>query len=52
MARIDSLVHDPALDQSLQRLNASLGDVEKVAATTRENIGPIVASLRNTAASA
>lgn len=51
-ARIDSLVHDPALDQSLQRLNASLGDVEKVAATTRENIGPIVASLRNTAASA
>jgi len=51
-ARIDSLVHDPALDQSLQRLNASLGDVEKVAATTRENIGPIVASLRNAAASA
>lgn len=51
-ARIDSLVHDPALDQSLQRLNASLGDIEKVAATTRENVGPIVSSLRNTAASA
>jgi len=52
VARIDTLVHDPALDQSLQRLNASLGDIEKVAATTRENVGPIVASLRNTAASA
>jgi paraquat-inducible protein B len=51
-ARMDTLVHDPALDQSLQRLNASLGDIEKVAATTRENIGPIVKSLRNTAASA
>jgi len=51
-ARMDTLVHDPALDQSLQRLNAALGDVEKVAATTRENVGPIVASLRNTAASA
>jgi paraquat-inducible protein B len=50
--RMDALVHDPALDQSLQRLNHSLGDVEKVAATTRENIGPIVESLRKTAASA
>jgi paraquat-inducible protein B len=51
-ARIDQLVHDPALDESLHRLNATLADVEKVAATTRENVGPIVASLRNTAASA
>lgn len=51
-ARVDALVHDPALDQSLQRLNRSLADVEKVAATTRENVGPIVESLRNAAASA
>jgi len=51
-ARIDALVHDPALDQSLQRLNASLADIQKVSAITRENIGPIVSSLRNTAASA
>ena len=50
--RMDSLVHDPALDQSLQRLNRSLADVESVAHTTKENIGPIVASLRNTATSA
>jgi paraquat-inducible protein B len=50
--RIDSLVHDPALDQSLQRLNRSLADVEKIAATTRENVGPIVESLRNAATSA
>jgi len=51
-ARIDSMVHDPALDQSLQRLNASLADVQKITAMTRENIGPITESLRNTAASA
>jgi len=51
-ARIDKLVKDPALEESLHRLNASLADVQKVAATTRENIGPIVSSLRNTAASA
>jgi paraquat-inducible protein B len=51
-ARMDQLVHDPALDESLHRLDAALGDVQKVAATTRENIGPIVSSLRNTAAAA
>jgi len=51
-SRVDRLVGDPALAQSLQRLNASLADVQKVAATTRENIGPIVESLRNAATSA
>jgi paraquat-inducible protein B len=50
--RIDQLVHDPALDQSIQRLNRSLADVEQIAATGRENVGPIVQSLRNAAASA
>ena len=50
--RLDALVHDPALDQSLQRLNKSLGDVEAITATTRENAGPIVKSLRNAATSA
>jgi paraquat-inducible protein B len=50
--RLDQLVHDPILDQSLQRLNRSLADVEKVAATTRENVGPIASSLRNAASSA
>lgn len=51
-ARVDTLVHDPKLQESLVRLNTALGDVEKVAAVTRENVGPIVASLRNAAASA
>jgi paraquat-inducible protein B len=51
-ARLDSLVHDPALDESIQRLNRSLADVEKVTATARENVGPIAKSVRNAAASA
>jgi paraquat-inducible protein B len=50
--RLDSLVHDPTLDDSLKRLNRSLADVEKITATTRENVGPIEKSLRNTAANA
>ena len=50
--RLDTLVHDPVLDQSLQRLNRSLADVERITATTRENVGPIVHSLRNAATSA
>ena len=49
---MDALVSDPALKQSLQRLNSSLADVERVASVTRENIGPLVQSLRNAAASA
>jgi len=50
--RLDSLVHDPTLDDSLKRLNRSLADVEKITATTRENVGPIEKSLRNTATNA
>jgi paraquat-inducible protein B len=50
--RMDSLVHDPVLDDSLKRLNRSLADVEKITATTRENVGPIAKSLRNAATSA
>ena len=51
-AGVDTLVHDPALSQSIQRLNRSLADVEKITATTRENTGPIIESLRNTAKAA
>jgi paraquat-inducible protein B len=51
-ARIDALVHDPTLDESLHRMNAAMADIQKVSEVTRENIGPIVSSLRNTAASA
>src|SRR5207248_10047189 len=50
--RIDAMVSDPALAQSVQRVNRSLADIEKVAAITRENIGPITESLRNAAAAA
>lgn len=51
-ARVDKLVNDPALSESVQRLNRSLADVEKITGTTRENIGPIVQSLRNAATAA
>ena len=44
-ARINSLVHDPALDQSLQTLNHSLAEIDR-------NIGPITKSVRNAAESA
>ena len=51
-ARIDAMVGDPALSQSVQRVNRSLADIEKVAAVTRENIGPIIQSLRDAATAA
>jgi paraquat-inducible protein B len=51
-SRINTLVHDPAIGESVQRLNRALSDVEKVTATARENAGPIVKSLRNAATSA
>ncbi|HEV2720224.1 MAG TPA: MlaD family protein [Thermoanaerobaculia bacterium] len=51
-ARIDTLVHDKALDESVQRLNRSLADLEVVTKTARENVGPITKSLRDTAAAA
>ena len=50
--RMDALVSDPSLKQSLQRLNTSLAEIEKVATITRENIGPLTQSLRNAATSA
>jgi len=51
-ARVDALVGDPALSQSVQRVNRSLADLEKVATVTRENIGPIIQSLRDAATAA
>ena len=50
--RLRSIVNDPALDQSLQRLERSMAEVEKVAVTAGQNAGPIVKSLRNAAESA
>jgi paraquat-inducible protein B len=51
-ARIDTLVHDQALNESLQRLNRSLADVEQITKTTRQNVGPIVRDVRSAAADA
>ena len=51
-SRINSLVQDRRIDESLQRLNRSLADVEKITATASENVGPIVESLRNAASAA
>lgn len=50
-ARLDRLVQDPALDQSLDRLNRSMAEVERVAGIAGQNAEPIVRSLRNAAES-
>ncbi len=51
-ARVDALVSDPVLDQSLQRLNRSLTEIERISGTVGQNVGPITKSLRNAAESA
>lgn len=50
--RLDDLVNDPRLDQSLERLNNSLAQLEKVANKAGANADPIVDSIRNAAESA
>ncbi|HKS25203.1 MAG TPA: MlaD family protein [Thermoanaerobaculia bacterium] len=45
-AKIDTIVHDQALSESLQRVNRSLADVEQITKTARENIGPITSNVR------
>ena len=51
-ARVNALVSDPVLDESVQRLNRSLAQIEQAAVTTNRNIGPIAESVRNAAAAA
>lgn len=51
-SRLNKLVSDPALEQSLQRLNRSLAEVERITTTTGQNVGPLLESLRNAATSA
>jgi paraquat-inducible protein B len=51
-SRVDALVNDPALSQSLQRVNRSLAEVEKISATVGRDVGPLIDSLKRTAASA
>jgi paraquat-inducible protein B len=50
--RINRLVQDPALDQSISRLNSSLAEIERASKTVGANVDPIVQSLRNAASSA
>jgi paraquat-inducible protein B len=50
--RVDAMVQDPALQQSLRRMNNAMADIEKVAAIAGENVEPIVQSLRTAATSA
>jgi paraquat-inducible protein B len=50
--RLDALVNDPAFDQSLQRLNSSLAQIESAATKANQNIDPIATSIRNAANSA
>ena len=51
-SRLDALINDPVLDQSLKRLDTSLAEVERIAKTAGSNAGPIVESIRNAADSA
>lgn len=50
--RVNALVSDPALESSLQRLDRSLAEIERITTVTGRNIDPIVTSLRNAAVSA
>lgn len=50
--RMNTLMSDPALERSLQRLDRSLAEVEKAATVAGDNAEPIAESLRNAARSA
>jgi paraquat-inducible protein B len=50
--RMNALVNDPVLDDSLKRLDRSLIEIEKVANIAGRNAEPIVKSVRNAAESA
>lgn len=52
MTGIDQLVHDPALSQAIQRMNASMANLQHITAVTSANVGPLIQSLRSTATSA
>jgi paraquat-inducible protein B len=50
--RVNALVSDPQLDQSLRRMNSALVEIERVARTAGQNIEPIAKSLRSAASAA
>ncbi len=51
-ARVNELVHDPRLDQSLRNLDTALNDVQQITSNAKANAPEIVKSLRNAASSA
>ena len=50
--RMNALVNDPALERSLQRLDRSMAEVERIAGVAGQNAGPIVSNLRSATESA
>jgi len=51
-ARLDALVGDPRLDQSIERLNNALAQMESVATKANRNADPIIGNVRDAAQSA
>lgn len=47
--KMNSIAHDPALQDSLQRMNRAMEDFQKSAAVVRENAGPIMENVRTAA---
>jgi paraquat-inducible protein B len=50
--RMNALVNDPALERSLQRLDRSMAEVERIAGVAGQNADPIVKNLRSASESA
>jgi paraquat-inducible protein B len=50
--RVDALVSDPMLEESLRRMHSAIAEIEKVAVTAGANVEPIAQSLRAAAAAA
>jgi paraquat-inducible protein B len=51
-ARVNTLISDPALEQSLQRMNRSMAEVERITSTLSRNVGPITENIRDASESA
>lgn len=50
-ARVNALVNDPRLDQTLDSVSRAAADVESAASTAQANVAPIAQSLQNAATS-
>lgn len=50
--RVDTLVADPAIDESVRSIQAAATEIERASVTLGESIGPITESIRRTATTA